>query len=192
MSEQNASTQQRDANRLAVYQQLCLSYHQIDDFRSKLLALLPFASAAGLSLLLKVEAAKPLLVPIGIFGSVVTFGLFSYEIYGIRKCGELIDAGIKLEKDLGVVGQFRTRPNHLINEPFAAGVIYPAVLASWLFLVLYALNVKAALCIGSIIFFVGFTCMLVWDIFLVLKARSLPQSDLRKNAQDDQSRRSTP
>lgn len=177
MTEQKTSTGQQDGNRLAVYQQLCLSYHQIDDFRSKLLALLPFASAAGLFLLLsdklpdpsKVAAAKPLLVPIGIFGSVVTLGLFSYEIYGIKKCGKLIDAGIKLENDLGVIGQFRTRPNHLINEPFAAGIIYPAVLASWLLIVLYAADVKAALLIGSLVFFVGFVCMLVWDISLVRK-----------------------
>lgn len=188
MSEQRASTEQHDANRLAVYEQLCISYHQIDDFRSKLLALLPFASAAGLFLLLR-AAAKPLLVPIGIFGSVVTLGLFSYEIYGIRKCGKLIGAGIKLEKDLGVVGQFRTRPNDFINEPFAAGVIYPAVLASWLLLVLYASDIKAALCIGSLVFFAGFACVLVWDISLVRKAR---QSQLQENARDDQSRGSAP
>jgi hypothetical protein len=129
----------------------------------------------------KVEAAKPFLVPIGIFGLVVTFGLFSYEIYGIRKCGELINTGVKLEKDLKVVGQFRTRPNDLINEPFAAGIIYPAVLAGWLFLVLYALNVKATLCIGGLVFFVGFASMFVWDIYLVQEARKLRQSDQPAN-----------
>jgi hypothetical protein len=195
MCDQNSSTRQNDENRAAVYQQLCNSYHQIDDFRSKLLALLPFASAAGLFLLLndkfpdplKVEAAKPLLVPIGILGSVVTFGLFSYEIYGIKKCGELINTGAKLEKELEVVGQFGTRPNHLINEPFAAGIIYPAVLASWLFLVLYALNVKAALLIGELVFFVGFACMLVWDILLVLEVRKQRRSQLPAKTQGDQS-----
>ena len=94
----------------------------------------------------------------------------------IKKCGELINAGAKLENELGVDGQFATRPIHLINEPFAAGVIYPAVLASWLFLVLYALNVGVALFIGSLVFLVGFACMLVWDIHLVREARKLRQS----------------
>lgn len=176
-------------NLRGVYQELCNSYRAIDDFRAKLLAFLPFASAAGLFLLLndkfpdlsKIEAAKPFLVPIGIFGLIVTSGLFSYEIYGIKKCGELINTGIKLEKDLKVVGQFTTRPNCLINEPFAAGVIYPVVLAAWLFLVLYALKVGGALCIGGLVFFVGFACMLVWDICLVQEARKLRESQARAN-----------
>jgi hypothetical protein len=55
-----------DDNYRAVYQELCNSYRAIDDFRAKLLAFLPFASAAGLFLLLKdefpdqtkIEAAK--------------------------------------------------------------------------------------------------------------------------------------
>jgi hypothetical protein len=179
VSEETARNQELDAKRAAMYAQLCSSYHQIDDFRSKLLAALPIASAGGLFLLLsdklgdaeKIKAAKPLLVPIGIFGTVVTFALFCYEVYGIRKCGALIDTGQRLEKALNVEGQFITRPNDFINEPFAAGVIYPAVLAAWMFLALYASHVARAALMGSVVFVIGFAAMLIWDIQMVMSAR---------------------
>jgi len=64
--------------------------------------------------------------------------LFAYEIYGIKKCHDLIEAGIQLEGDLHSRGQFICRHRYamgFINEPFAAGIIYSAVLASWIFLV---------------------------------------------------------
>ena len=176
MPEQSGPAPNPD--RSTVYQQLCDSYHKIDDFRAKLLALLPFASAAGLFLLLDdklpdrsaIETAAPFFVPIGIFGVVVTLGLFAYEIYGIRKCGGLIDTGIELEAAMQVRGQFTSRPNRVVNELFAAGVIYPAVLAGWLFLVLFASGVDAALYIAGFVFFAGFACMLAWDVKLVREA----------------------
>jgi hypothetical protein len=78
-------------------------------------------------------------MPIGFFGFVITLGLFFYELYGIKKCTSLIRAGIDLEKNVLKVHnrQFATRPPGvalLINEPFAASLIYPAVLAAWTFL----------------------------------------------------------
>lgn len=44
-----------------------------------------------------------------------------------------------LEGQMSIPGQFLNRPREVagwINEPFAAGVIYPAVLAAWMFLTL--------------------------------------------------------
>lgn len=38
---------------LAVYSEICKSYQAIDDFRTKLLGLLPFTSLAGIALLSK-------------------------------------------------------------------------------------------------------------------------------------------
>jgi membrane protein implicated in regulation of membrane protease activity len=69
-----------------------------------------------------------------------------------------------------VPGQFTSRPNRLVNEIFAAGVIYPAVLAGWLFLVLFASGVSAALYIAGFVFLVGVACMLAWDFRLVREA----------------------
>jgi hypothetical protein len=79
------------------------------------------------------------LVPVGAFGILITLGLFFFEIYGVKKCHALIKAGQKIEDQMRIPGQFRERPPGaagFINEPFAAGVIYPAVLAAWTFLAL--------------------------------------------------------
>ena|SRR2546422_5200647 len=127
-----------------IYEQLCNSYRAIDDFRAKLLGFLPLATGTGVFLLVtdraKICFIQPLFRPIGFFGFVITLGLFFYELYGIKKCDHLIRAGKVLENELGIrSGQFTQRPRGvaiLINEPFAAGVIYPAVLAAWTFLFL--------------------------------------------------------
>jgi len=131
-----------DDNLRTVYQELCNSYRAVDDFRAKLMGFLPFATGAGLFLLVteeaKLEFARQFLFPIGVFGFAITLGLFAYELYGIQKCHHLIQTGIALECELMVHnGQFRQRPRELfriVNEPFAAGVIYSGVLAAWAFL----------------------------------------------------------
>jgi hypothetical protein len=169
---------------IKVYDQLCVSYRAIDDFRAKLLGFLPLASAGGAFLLLndvlvnpeKSKFAKPFLKPLGLFGFVITLGLFFYEIYGIRKCLALIEAGRKLECSLRITeGQFRKRPDnvlYLINEPFAAGVIYPAVLAGWMFLTLafpepdQAPAIEAALTAAILVFVVGFLITLIYNLAL--------------------------
>src|SRR5215472_8381696 len=74
---------QRDL--IIAYQKLCNRHQQIDDFRGKLLALLPIASgAAALVLLLNnSNAVGKYLLPIGVYGFAVTSGLFIYELHGI-------------------------------------------------------------------------------------------------------------
>lgn len=171
---------------IMVYEQLCLSYRAIDDFRSKLLGFLPLASAGGAFLLLNEilvnpensKFAKPFLEPLGLFGFVITLGLFFYEIYGIRKCHALIEAGIQLECSLTITdGQFISRPRnvlYLINEPFATGVIYPAVLAGWIFLSLIFPQphsdqppaIDAALTAAIWVFVVGFLITLIYNLAL--------------------------
>jgi hypothetical protein len=134
-------------NQLKVYDQLCESYRAIDDFRAKLLGFVPLVTGAGISVLLdKVQtagqldsAAKAVLAAVGVFGALVTLGLFSYELYAIKKCGALIKTGARIEDLLGIDGQFTRRPHNVasvINEPFAAGIIYPTVLAAWTFFAL--------------------------------------------------------
>jgi hypothetical protein len=173
-------------NLTKVYDQLCLSYRAIDDFRAKLLGFLPLASAGGAFLLLndvlvnpdKSKFARPFLKPLGLFGFFVTLGLFFYEIYGIRKCLALIEAGVQLECLLEITdGQFRKRPGnvlYLINEPFATGVIYPAVLAGWMFLILafpqsqsdQTPAIEAALTAAIWVFVIGFLITLIYSLAL--------------------------
>jgi hypothetical protein len=131
---------EKDQNLRCVYNELCSSYRAIDDFRAKLLALLPLATGTGIFLLISKDfptGAEKFLGPIGLFGFAITVGLCVYEIHGIKKCTELIHTGTHIESLMDIKGQFDSYTNKglwLINEPFAAGVIYPAVLAAWTFL----------------------------------------------------------
>jgi hypothetical protein len=165
------------ANLRTVYTELCNSYRAIDDFRTKLLGFLPLVTGTGLFFLVndkeKIAMAQPLFGPIGVFGFVITLGLFVYEFYGIKKCGALIAAGKDLEKELNICdGQFTKRPLALVNEPFAAGVIYPAVLAAWTF-VAFAFSEYQGVARGWAmgVFVVGFVASFVYTLMLFLKAR---------------------
>lgn len=152
-----------------VYAQICTSYHAIDDFRAKLLALLPIATGAGIFLLLNKDAVttdlKYFFGPIGLFGLVITLGLFAYEIYGIKKCHALILGGTQIEGWLRIDGPFTGRPRdvlNFINEPFASGVIYPAVMAAWTFIGLVFFK-SQAWWIALIVFSVGLGLSLFYN-----------------------------
>jgi hypothetical protein len=129
------------------YDQLCISYRAIDDFRAKLLGFLPLVTGGGIVVLTGGPARVPerYLAPIGLFGLAVTVGLLAYELFGIRKCHAVILVGVELEREMGLprdaedrpAGQFGRRPPSLlgiVNEPFAAAAIYPAVLGAWAYL----------------------------------------------------------
>lgn len=167
---------EKNENLRATYQQLCDSYRAIDDFRAKLLGFLPFATGGGIFLLLgplsdqKTSAlAQQFTGPIGAFGFVITVGLFCYELYGFKKCHRLIQAGQQIEGRLRIAGQFLDRPRgvaSLINEPFAAGIIYPAVLAAWMFLALRFTYPAYALRIAIGVFICGFAVSLFYNLWL--------------------------
>lgn len=98
-------------SRKLVYQELCNSYRAIDNFRSALLGLLPLASGAGIFLLVRSDnphlgqtVPPELLFPIGLFGLLVTIGLFLFEIHGTYRCTVLINKGKELERQLGIEG----------------------------------------------------------------------------------------
>jgi len=164
--------------KLKAYEQLCISYRAIDDFRAKLLGLLPLAAGTGIFLLLDnlkdvqnfTAETKSFLVAVGAFGFFITLGLFSYEIYGIKKCAALIRAGHDMEDSLHFdEGQFKKRPQniaYLINEPFAAGVIYPTVLAAWTFFALAFAWPEANPLIPIIVLVMGFAGTLIYDFSL--------------------------
>jgi hypothetical protein len=155
----------------SAYDQLCQSYRAIDDFRAKLLGLLPLVTGGGLVLVTKgVKDINPdLFLPVGVFGALVTFGLLSYEIYGIRKCHALIIAGGRLEARLGLgAGQFIARPREVwgvLNEPFAAAIIYPAVIAAWTFLATYS-PPGSRVDLAISVFALGFTIILGYNLWL--------------------------
>jgi hypothetical protein len=142
-----------------LYSQACESYRAIDDFRMKLLGLLPIATGAGVLALLnsgKVELDKDgpdlaqtqqILAGVAIFGVAITLGLFAYELHGIKKCGRLIKIGARIETDMGTsggfFGQFATRPQRVarvIDVPFASSVVYPASVAVWVFVGLVSVS----------------------------------------------------
>jgi len=186
------------------YEQLCDTYHKIDDFRTKLLGFLPLVSGAGIFFLLNENIFPSLtneastnepskgfdfLLPIGIFGVVITLGLFCYELYGIKKCHAVIEAGQQIERQMGVNGHFMTRPREItiarerirINEPFAAGLIYPAVLAAWAFLALIPVphigdssvpgSYSLAAWVAISVFLLGFIISILYNHGLWMKTR---------------------
>lgn len=165
---------------LKAYEQLCTSYRAIDDFRAKLLGFLPLATGTGIFLLLGSSNLKDvknltpetqgILVAVGAFGFLITLGLFFFEIYGIKKCAALIKAGQDMEDSLRLdVGQFKKRPQnvaYLINEPFAAGVIYSTVLAAWVYFALIFKWPDANPWIPISVLIVSFAWTLVYDFLL--------------------------
>src|SRR5688572_14466927 len=85
------------------YQEVCNSYHAIDDVRIRLMGLLPLISGAGIVLLLKPEVldlAGRYYPPIGLFGFVVSLGLLLFEVRGVQQCYALIALGKEVEKSL--------------------------------------------------------------------------------------------
>src|SRR5687767_14346879 len=101
------------------YQEVCKSLNVIDDFRAKLLALLPLSSGAGIFLLLVTspdggsQNDRDYLGAIGVLGGLISFGLFIFELREIRICRHLVRVGAELEKymQFGLHdGQFRGRP----------------------------------------------------------------------------------
>jgi hypothetical protein len=161
-----------DAPKLrAVYDQLCLSYRAIDDLRAKHLGFLPLVTGGGLVLLTgrSEEFAREFFLPVGVFGLAVTAGLFAYEIFGMRRCHDLILRGILLEDMLEHPGQFHVRRRivgRVINEPFAAGIIYPAVMATWMYLALFYTVRLLGLLISIAIFLLGFILTFRYDLRL--------------------------
>jgi hypothetical protein len=157
-------------NRSTAYDQLCTSYHAIDDFRAKLLGLLPLVTGGGLTLLIgrTGEMRTEFFRPVGIFGILVTTGLLAYELNGIKRCRELIISGAALEEDMDLRhGQFLGRSKtafSVITKPFAAALIYPAVLAAWTYLALFEDSRGRDISLGT--FVAGFIWIVVYDLYL--------------------------
>ena len=115
---------------LAEYAEVCKSHAGITEFRAKLLALLPIASGAGIALLItrgsgsvsRTEAS--MLLALGVFGAVVTAGLFLYELRQIDLCKQMRNHAAWIEKQLGIdAGQFGGRRGRLsLREIYSPSV----------------------------------------------------------------------
>ncbi len=162
-----------DDPRTVHYQEICNSYNAINDWRAKLLGFLPLASGAGIFFLLNssfttvttqgksTPIPTPLtqyLLPIGIVGAVVTFGLFIYDIRAIQVRRSLIEAGREIEHSLGIPGQFSTRPHsfgRLTNDLQGSTLIYFAIIAGWIFFGLAFRSLQGAWLAAGIVFVLG-------------------------------------
>jgi hypothetical protein len=126
-----------------LYTEVCASHAAIADFRAKLLALLPIASGAAVFLLLDGAAAPTgvVLTAAGLFGFVVTLGLFLYELRGIEDCvllrgrAEYMErVWLKVPPEGGhFLGRQPGRLGDVVSEVGAGWVIYTAVMTSWLY-----------------------------------------------------------
>jgi hypothetical protein len=136
-----------------LYTELAKAHQATIEFRQKLLAALPVLSGGGIALLLAntgdTNGLKPwMLVLLGLFGVLVSFGLFMYEARNIQECKALIERGAALEALAGApTGQFMFRPPSLavrkaiglrkpkkgkISIQNASRVVYSTVLLAWL------------------------------------------------------------
>jgi len=156
-----ADDNSRVENLRTLYREVCQNHRAISDFRAKLLTLLPLASGAGIFLLLRkqTESLDPIhLAAIGVFGFVVTLGLFFHELRGILQCGGLIELGKSLEERLKLgEGQFtldykyynptgermiiRKFLHQLVGPVGAAWIIYPSVCVAWLYVAAVAVEI---------------------------------------------------
>jgi hypothetical protein len=165
---------------VAAYQEVCTSYHALEDFRTKLLGFLPLASGAGIFFLLndpflqpdKQNFLKSFLFPIGLVGGIVTLGLLIYEYRALQLSHHLVEAGQQIEAQRlgGIDGQFSKRAQSLglrefkINDILASTLIYPAICAGWIFLA-FALNPDSgvAIIIAAAVFFSGLLFYSWWS-----------------------------
>jgi hypothetical protein len=88
---------------ISEYEEVCKSHQSIADFRGRLLGLLPLASGTGIFLLVDSRLSMDsltFLIAAGLFGAVVTLGLYLYEKRGMDECLLLRERGAALERRL--------------------------------------------------------------------------------------------
>lgn len=165
----------------ALYEQICSSYHKVDDFRAKLLGILPLASGVSIyyGILAPSEEGKKILEfsqEAGWFGMMITIGLLIYELKGIQKCVAFIHSGANIEGELlkntneegkiigNLIGKFqllsqqRSWINWLASEPFASAIVYSSVLMAWSYVAYqeYWVWKIGLVCFIAVIIFWGF------------------------------------
>jgi hypothetical protein len=124
------------------YDEVCRSYHAIDDFRAKLLALLPIGGGAvGIGLILGKDTGPEYLLPLSLFGILVTVGLGFYELHQSRRCRLLKRRAMELESSLGLKDQgvflLDDQENYgIFRQGVAGAIVYATAAAGWLYLLM--------------------------------------------------------
>ena len=126
----------------AAYQQVCTSYHNVEDFRARLLGLIPGITAGSFIATIasnpeKSHALTNLVFPFGILGALVVLGLFFYEIENLRRATMLSVRGQWLEQAMNIVGPFAPYPDSAFNARDAAAIIYSISFAGWVCIALW-------------------------------------------------------
>jgi len=140
---------------MKAYEEICKSYHSIDEFRTRLLGFLPLSSLVGIFLIDPAKWTSATNMELGelfgfasLFASLLTLALFGYEIRGMRRTHTLITEGFHLEQQLGIVhGQFHVCSENkcpdefddnpivkFFNSKLIACFIYSTVFVAWLFI----------------------------------------------------------
>jgi hypothetical protein len=127
---------------IALYGQICNSWHVLIDIRFKLLGIVPAVSVLLIMNLLSNDGVAKGLSQITktgimILGLIATLALFLYDIRNSELHDDLISRGRKIEDALGVhTGQFRGRlksSNWFVKHDRATLLIYGAAFATWVF-----------------------------------------------------------
>ena len=123
------------------YEEICTSIRTTDEISFKLLGLVPLLSGAAIVTVSKGDLDQaPLLWLVSIFGAVVTFGLFRWELRNIQNCKWLACRAAEMERnEFGVTsGQFSGRDEaprlfgFRVGKTEAEKIIYIATILAWL------------------------------------------------------------
>ena len=122
------------------YEEICTSIRTTDEISFKLLGLVPLLSGAAIMTVSKNDVNQVLLWLVSLFGTVVTLGLFRWELRNIQNCKWLASRAAEMEKDeFGVTsGQFSGRDEaprlfgFRLGKTEAEKIIYIATILSWL------------------------------------------------------------
>jgi hypothetical protein len=130
-----------------LYDQICTNIRVTDDISLKLLGFVPLVSGAGITVLLSTQTILSsfwLSLFVGVFGAVVTFGLYTWEVRNAEACVWLIKRGCDVEKtEFGLTqGQFLGRPKPYflrglnggweVSKRRAERIVYSAAMIAWL------------------------------------------------------------
>lgn len=154
----------------AHYSEICANVRATDEISFKLLGLVPLVSGSGIFVAFLEGKTQALALPaidlLSLFGAVVTFGLFRWELRNIQTCNWLRERASEIEKETlsdkeNGVGQFYHRP----GAPLIFGLRFGKTEAEKL---IYSTSVIAWLSLPWAVRSASFPTGIHWSIAVVL------------------------